>query len=346
MAPTGSSVIVVNYNGARWLPRCLGAVSAQEGVDSPEIILVDNASSDGSVALVREQFPHVRVVALETNVGFAAATNVGARVAQGPYLAFLNNDTEPAPDWLAALRRGLEEHPWAAMAASRIVLLDDPERLDSAGDGLTRAGGAFKHFHGQPVSTALAPREVFGVCAAACFMRREVFEAVGEFDEDFFLVHEDVDFSYRAQLLGYRCVYVPDAVVRHALSPTLGRVSAASVFYGQRNLEWVYWKNTPWPLVLRSLPAHLIYDAAAGLYFARMGMLRPFARGKWAALKDARTLWRKRREVQGRRQTASGRVWRLMERHWLSLKIREKRFDLQAAGQSGFRTRERVVVDE
>ncbi len=326
-----TSIIIVNYNGARWLPRCLAAVSAQDGVDSPEIILVDNASSDGSVALVRGQFPQVRVVALEDNVGFAAANNRGVRAAHGECLAFLNNDTEPGRNWLAALRRGLEQHPWAAMAASRIVLMDDPERLDSAGDGLTRAGGAFKHGHGQPVSAALEPREVFGVCGAACLVRREVFEAVGGFDEGFFLVHEDVDFSYRAQLLGYRCVYVPDAVVKHAFSPTLGRVSAAAVFYGQRNLEWVYWKNTPWPLLLRSLPAHVVYDAAAGLYFARIGMLGPFLRGKWAALQGARALWRKRREVQRRRRTASRRVWRLMDRHWLGLKLREKRFDLQAA---------------
>jgi GT2 family glycosyltransferase len=324
------SVVVVNYNGRRWLPACLGALAAQEGVDA-ETILVDNGSSDGSVALVQAEFPQVRVVALGENVGFAAGNNIGARATRGRYLAFLNNDTEPARDWLAALTRGLEAHPWAAMAASRIVWLDDPERLDSAGDGVTRWGGAFKHAHGQPVTHALEPREVFGVCAAACLMRREVFEAVGGFDEDFFLVHEDVDFSYRAQLLGYRTVYVPDAVVRHAFSATLGRVSAESVFYGQRNLEWVYWKNTPWPLLARSLPGHVVYDAVAGLYFAGIGMVGPFVRGKWAALRGMPRVWRKRRQVQRARRSECRRIWRLMERRWLALKIREKRFDLSAA---------------
>ena len=119
-----------------------------------------------------------------------------------------------------------------------------------------------------------APRgEVFGVCGAACLVSRQVFEELGGFDEDFFASHEDVDLSYRARLRGYRCRYVADAIVRHHGSATLGRGSVSAVFHGQRNLEWMYLKNTPASLLVRTLPGHLVYNAASAAYFARMGHL-------------------------------------------------------------------------
>ncbi len=336
MNAVDTSVIVVNYNGRRWLGRCLAALGAQGNNGDTadvnfEIVVVDNGSTDGSRKFVERDLPHVQLIQLEHNLGFAAASNVGCRVSRGRYLALLNNDTEPRPGWLRALRRALEGNPWAGMATSRVVFMHDPSILDSAGDGLTRAGGAFKHGHGQPVTEGDESREVFGACGAACMIRRDVFEDVGGFDEDFFMVHEDVDFSYRARLRGHRCVYVADAVVAHAGSGTLGRVSPQAVFLGQRNLEWLYLKNTPWPLLLRSWPGHLLYDAAGAAYFAGNGRLRPFMAAKWAALKSLPQVWRKRREVQRRRTASARHVWRSMERGWVTLKLREKRFDRSVA---------------
>ena len=123
--------------------------------------------------------------------------------------------------------------------------MHDPGVIDSAGDSLLASGGAFKRHHGASVEMARESAEVFGVCGAACLMPRRVFDELGGFDEDFFASHEDVDLSYRARLLGYRCRYVADAVVRHHGSATIGRVSGFAVFHGQRNLEWLYVKNTP-----------------------------------------------------------------------------------------------------
>jgi GT2 family glycosyltransferase len=151
-----------------------------------------------------------------------------------------------------------------------------------------------------------------------------VFERVGGFDEEFFMVYEDVDFSFRAQLMGHRVVYVPDALVRHAGSATLGPSSRSAIFHGQRNLEWVYLKNMPWPLLLRSLPGHVVYVLAAALYFAATGRFGAFAAGKWAAIRGCGAMWRKRRRPD---VAEAGRVWRLMDRRWFRLKIREKAFD-------------------
>jgi N-acetylglucosaminyl-diphospho-decaprenol L-rhamnosyltransferase len=324
------SVIVVNYNGAQHLRLCLDALHAQEGATF-ETIVVDNASSDRSVDLLREAFPAVRLVVLETNYGFAGGNNRGAALARGRLLVFLNNDTQVEPGWLLALRKGLEWSSDTAVVTSRIVYMHDPSILDSAGDGLTRAGGAFKRGHGAAAVQHLRPREVFGACGAAFLIVRDVYEEVGGFDEDFFLSHEDVDLSYRVRLRGHRCVYVPDAIVRHVGSATLGRSSRMAVFYGQRNTEWVYFKNTPASLFWLTVPLHAVYLAAALVYFTWAGQLPTFIAAKWAALRGLPSIWRKRREVQRTRRASTSAIWEILEPAWIGLKLREKRFELRMA---------------
>jgi GT2 family glycosyltransferase len=325
------SIVVVTWNGRQYLDACLSAVAAQSGV-STETILVDNASSDGTVAYVRERFPAVRVVALPENRGFAGGNNAGVREARGRFIALLNNDAVPEPGWLEALLGGLDEDAGFALVTSRIVYMHDPALIDSAGDGMLASGGAFKHHHGASVERARESIEVFGVCGAACLMPRHVFDQLGGFDEDFFVSHEDVDLSYRARLLGYRCRYVAGAVVRHHGSVTVGRVSGFAVFQGQRNLEWLYVKNTPMTLLVRTLPSHLLYVAAAGVHFARSGALGPFLRAKLAAVAGMPGALRKRRHVQRTRRVDAAALRSLMEKRWLSMKLREKRFDAELAG--------------
>ena len=276
------SVIVVTWNGRRFLDACLAALQAQEGV-AFETIVVDNASTDGSAQYVAERFPWVRVVRLTENRGFAGGNNAGVREARGRYVALLNNDTAADPGWLRALLRGLDEASGFALVSSRIVYMHDPNVVDSAGDGLLRWGGAFKHHHGGDVAEVGESREVFGVCGAACLMPKPVFDELGGFDEDFFASHEDVDLSYRARLRGYRCRYVADSIVRHHGSGTLGKASPFAVFHGQRNLEWMYFKNTPGSLLLRTLPGHLVYTLAAAAHFTRHGRLGAFLKAKLAA---------------------------------------------------------------
>ncbi len=274
------SVIVLNYNGRQWLEPCLSALAAQADAPAFETLLVDNGSSDDSVPFVTERFPSVRILGNGRNLGFAAGNNAGARAARGDTLVFLNNDTIPAVDWLARLHAASTEAPDRDLVTSRIVFLDRPDVVDSAGDGYLRAGGAFKHGHGAYTSGFTSSREVFGACGAAFLIRREVFERLKGFDEDFFMVYEDVDLSYRARLAGYRCWYAADAVVRHAGSGTLGVMSATAVFYGQRNLEWVWLKNTPTGLLLRTIPSHLIYSLAGSSALCDEGARRPGSQGQ------------------------------------------------------------------
>jgi GT2 family glycosyltransferase len=320
------SVIVLNYNGRQWLERCLSAARAQLTAHG-EIVLVDNASSDGSLEFVRARFPDVQLLPLERNVGFAAGNNAGARIAKGGYLAFLNNDAIPQAGWLEALRAPLDRDPALAFTTSRIVYLHDPSIIDSAGDGYLRAGGAFKRFHGEAFARGNDSGEVFGACGAAFMVRHEVFAELGGFDEDFFMVYEDVDLSYRARLRGHRCVYVADAIVHHAGSGTLLRNSAAAVFYGQRNLEWAYFKNTPSGLLVRSLASHILYDTAALLKYSSVGLLGPCLKGKWAALRGLPSILRKRTAVQENRVAGAKDLWRAMDKHWIRQKRREKLFD-------------------
>ena len=329
MAPD-VSVVIVNWNGRRFLDACLEAVRAQEGV-AFETILVDNASADGSAEFVEERFPWVRVIRLAENRGFAGGNNAGVREARGRYVAFLNNDTAADPGWLRALLAGVDEASGFALASSRVVYMHDPNIVDSAGDGMLRWGGAFKHHHGGPAAEVRDSREVFGVSGAACLMPKAVFDELGGFDEHFFASHEDVDLSYRARLRGYRCRYVADAIVRHHGSATIGRISAFAVFHGQRNLEWMYLKNTPGVLLLRTLPGHLVYTAAAAVHFIRVGHFITFVKAKAAAVAGLARVLRQRADVQHQRTVAADAIELMLESRWLATKLREKRFDTQGA---------------
>jgi GT2 family glycosyltransferase len=320
----------VTWNGRRWLDGCLSSVLA---LDPPpeEVILADNGSTDGSVEYVRQRYPDVTIVALERNFGFAGGNNAGARRASGKYLAFLNNDATVEQDWLAKLVGVAEHDARVGLVTSRIVFMDQPGTIDSAGDGYLRCGGAFKREHGGASGTpSPRPLEVFGACGAAFLIRRELFDRLGGFDEHFFMVYEDVDLSYRARLAGARCVYVPDATVLHAGSPSIGHVSPQQVFYGQRNLEWTWIKNTPSKLLWRSALDHLIYDLAGAAGYARQGHLGVWIRAKFAAVRGLPRVLRQRAVVQRGRRVDPEALWAVMDPNWVRIKRGEKAFDFRA----------------
>ena len=321
-----ASIIILNFNGRRWLPACFDALSAQRGAPPFEIVLVDNGSADGSVELVRERWPAARVVETGANLGFAGGNNAGAREAKGEWLVFLNNDTAPEPGWLASLAEEAAAHPGFALVTSRVVFMDDPSVVDSAGDGYFRAGGAFKHGYGARADAFETSREVFGACGAAFMIRRDAFDRLGGFDARFFMNFEDVDLSYRARLLGCRVWYAASAIVRHAGSGSLGTMSPAAVYYGQRNLEWVWAKNTPPTLLWKTLPAHLVYALAGVAHYVRAGKGWAAVRGKLAALAGLPWVVGERRRLQAARTAPAGDLTPLMERDWLGAKRREKSF--------------------
>jgi hypothetical protein len=209
------TVVIPNWNGLRHLPECLNALAAQSFTNFGAL-LVDNASSDGSVAWVREHHPEVRVLQRPDNGGFAKAVNAGILAARGEYVALLNNDTAVATGWLRALVAALDDHRDYGFAASKMILFCEPDRLNAAGDVyvLGRMAGKNRGF-GEPVSRYGSMERVLGACAGAALYRRAIFDEVGLFDEDFFLIGEDTDFNLRCLIAGQRCLYVPAAQVRH-----------------------------------------------------------------------------------------------------------------------------------
>jgi GT2 family glycosyltransferase len=194
-----------------------------------------------------------------------------------------------------------------------------------------RCGGAFKVWHGRPAATAPDAREVFGVCGAAFLIRRSLFEALGGFDERFFMIYEDVDLSFRARLRGARVLYAPAATVEHAGSASIGRVSPNAVFYGQRNLEWTWFVNMPRGLLWRSLPAHIAYDLTGLAAYARQGRLLSWLRGKAAAIARLPAAIGARRRLQRTADVDVETLWALMEPNWTAIKYQEKQFDFGPA---------------
>ena len=318
------SVIVLNYNGRAWLEPCLGALTTQSGAPSFEVLLVDNGSTDGSIDFAAARFPDLRIVDNKRNLGFAGGNNAAARAARGEILVFLNNDTVPASDWLARLNLAMPGAPERTLVTSRLVFLDRPGTIDSAGDGYLRAGGAFKRGHLADAEAYATSGEVFGACGAALAIERSLFERLGGFDDDFFMVYEDVDLSYRARLAGHTCWYAADAVVRHAGSATLGTMSRAAVFHGQRNLEWTFVKNTPRGLFWRTLPLHLLYSVAGVIHYIARGQGLPALTGKAAALAGLPRVLAKRRAVQDACRVDRAAIERQLTRGWIAVKRAEK----------------------
>lgn len=258
------SVVIPNWNGLKWLGPCLRSLRRQTYKDF-EIILVDNGSADGSVAFLQTEFPEVRIVPLPVNVGFAAGMNAGIRVAEGAYIAALNNDTEADPLWLANMVSVMDEQPGFSIFACKILDFTRRDIFDSLGDGYSRSGLSFKIAARMKDDGSLSePFEVFGACAAACIYRKTMLDEIGLYDEDFFAYMEDVDLCIRARLAGYRCLAVPSAIVYHVGSATSGgSASAFSVRLTTRNLLTVILKNMPAAMLPRMLLTSAIVQLGA-----------------------------------------------------------------------------------
>ncbi len=307
------SIIIVNWNGRKFLPECLEGLRRQV-YRAFSVILVDNGSQDGSTAFVSEHYPEVSIVALQDNRGFAAANNVALHTVDTEFVALLNNDAVPDPLWLKSLIEALEEHPQAGMAASKMLFSDRRETIDRAGDGYTRAGAALLRGRGLSADCYRVREWVFGACAAAALYRMAMLRDIGFFDEDFFLLYEDVDLSFRAQLKGYRCLYVPEAIVYHKSSASIVHDSPHSVYYGHRNLEWVYIQNMPFGLLLGTIIPHILYDIAALSYFFASGRGKDFFRAKKDAMKGMKRALKKRQRIQNGKVVGDAYLWGLFER--------------------------------
>jgi hypothetical protein len=305
------TAVVVNWNGGALLGECLASLRSQTRPPRT-VIVVDNGSRDGSPQAAARTFPEARWIRLQENRGFAAANNLALARVQTPLTALLNNDAVAHPRWLEHLAAALEAHPAAGSAASRMLYRDRPAIIDRAGDGYSRAGAGVLRGRGLGAEAFAAAGWVFGACAGAALYRTAMLRELGGFDERFFLLYEDVDLSFRAQLAGFGCRYVPQALVYHGASRSIGYDSPRAVYYGHRNLEWVYCKNMPTRLLARSLAGHILYDAAALAYFAARGLAGPYLRAKRDALREMAAILRQRVAVQRCKRITDAQLWTLI----------------------------------
>jgi len=317
------SVIIPHHQGKDLLSGCLRSLAAQSFPDF-ELLIVDNGSTDGSVEAARQEFPAVRIIRLPQNEGFAYAINLGVRESMGEILAFLNNDAEVADGWIGNGIKALDEDPDVGILASRIMDFECREIVQNAGIRIRRSARPAGRGRGQKLDERWSTEEeVFGASGGAMMVRRLVWEKVGPFREDFVSYLEDVDWAFRARLLGEKCLYVPDMVVYHREASTgdsqgkRGVKSPQRVRLIARNKIWVLWLNTPWLLLLSHLPWILAgWLLSLAHHTFRSRQLGPFLagtlEGKWGIF----ARWKERRNVQKGRRISVGelRKWYRHER--------------------------------
>lgn len=304
------SSIVLCYNGQTFLDTCLGSLLAQE--PAPEVILVDNGSTDGSVEYAAAHFPSVRIIANGQNLGFAEGNNAGLRAARGEFLFVVNTDTETAPGALRTLVETAQGDPAAGAAAPCMLQFYARDRIDAAGLTVDRAGIGWNRHRGQRDRGEITPYEVFGVSAGAALYRKAMLDQVGFFDPNFFAYYEDVDLAWRARLAGWKSLYVPRAVVYHIHGASFKHDSARRLYLLGRNKWWTILKNYPLPDLALYLPWIIAADVGAVLYALLVRRELHSLRGRMAALRGLGRVLAQRRVIQAQRRTSFGEMARFM----------------------------------
>jgi GT2 family glycosyltransferase len=327
------SVVIVNWNRKELLRACLGSLAAQRNVHF-ETIVVDNGSTDGSAEMAAREFG-VQVICNAENRGFCAANNQGIAAARGELIALLNNDAEAEPDWLAELARACSSREDVGMAASKVLVWEDPRRIDKAGhlifpDGQNRGRGSGALDEGQ----FDREEEVLWPDGCAAMYRKRMLDEIGGFDEDFFAYGDDAELGLRARIAGWKCVYAPRAVVRHHRGSTLGKDSGRRLELIERNRVLLAVKLFPWSLLWLN-PVYFAVRLAAGAAKAGRGegdtahfpgwsgklrIARALAAGDWQALRMLPRMLRKRAEIARLRRLDPREVRRLILANRLGLR--------------------------
>ncbi len=329
------SIIIVNWNGLAHLPECLDSLMAQTFQDF-EVVLVDNGSQDGSLALMRERYPWVKLVELPDNTGFATGNNVGLAHARGEYIVALNNDTRAEPDWLATLVAVVDANPTAGMVGSRICSYHDHDLIDSLGHGVCRDGMSRGRFRLQRwsdlKSTMAAVEEIIFPSACVALYRRAMLDETGFFDDDYFAYAEDTDLGLRCRLAGWGALLATGAVVYHKYSMTGGTFSPFKLYLVERNHYWVALKTFPLVMLLlvpfftliRYLEqARVVLTASgSGQEFLESGSRREIIAAILKGTRDALTsipaVLKKRARVMRTRKISSREMTRLLTEYRLS----------------------------
>ena len=312
-SPGSVAVVLVDWNAGGLITACLEAL-ARQTLPPRTVMVVDNASDPPTWRHVGAAPARVEMIRLPQNLGFAAGVNHGLALAEGvTWIALLNPDAFPQPDWLEKLVAAASRNPGYDFFASRQISAEANERLDGTGDMYALSGLAWRRDHGErEAGRRMEEGEVFAPCAAAALYRRDALVEAGGLDETFFCYFEDVDLAFRLRLAGHRCLYVPDAVVTHVGSASSGRRSAFTVYHGHRNLVWTFVKNMPSSMLALYWPHHLLLNALSIALLTARGQGGPILRAKRDAFLALPRVMRQRRRVQGTRRASAADLRRVM----------------------------------
>ncbi|MBZ0186702.1 MAG: glycosyltransferase family 2 protein, partial [Candidatus Obscuribacterales bacterium] len=298
------SIIIPNWNGKRFLKACLDSIAAQT-YEHIETYIVDNGSSDGSVEFLKQEYPDVKLVEFAVNTGFSPAVNAGIAASSGEYVALINNDTVVDPRWVEELVKVIDKEKQLGSVGCKMLGYDNPEILDGVGDGYRRGGLPGRIGHGEKDKGLFEKqRYILGACGGAAMYRRTMFDDIGVFDDDYFAYLEDVDMALRAQSAGYKCLYVPSAIIYHlgcgttgsGYSPMVVRLSA------QNNVNTIV-KNIPFPLLIKFLPHIAFWQAYyLAVVVVRGGRLIPWLEGTFKAILMLPKMLKKRDEINRKRK--------------------------------------------
>lgn len=311
------TVLIVNWNSREMLAKCLKYLMVQT-LKPVRILVLDNASSDDSADVVK-CFENVMLYRANTNLGFAAGNNRILKECDTEFIALLNPDAFPDPDWLESLIMAAMDYPEFAAFGSRQLVQSNPKYLDGIGDNYHLSGLVWRGGHGAQQHPAdLKQRKIFSPCAAAALYRREALLEIGGFDEDFFCYLEDIDLGFRLRLAGHQAMYVPDAVVCHVGSATTGgQHSDFAVYHGHRNLVWTFIKNMPGILFWLLLPLHIFMNISAMILISMRGQGRIILKAKRDAIKGLPQACKKRRKIQAKRVATISDIWRVLDKRLL-----------------------------
>jgi GT2 family glycosyltransferase len=328
-------IAIINWNSGSHLASAVESVDSEaqkiSGLDWRGLVW-DNNSTDGSNSLAHEYLHNWQLIHAKINHGFAQGNNNAVGYLQGyDWIFLLNPDAKLEANALSHLIEACSQNTEYSAIGPSLVAWPKTSHLDGMGDRFHASGFAWRDAFGLSTSFIhkdMKPYETFAVSGAALLIRRDLFEALGGFDEDFFCYQEDVDLGFRLRLMGHRALQVPSAVVYHVGSQsTGGHRSDFSVYHGRRNLVWCYVKNMPGILFWLFLPYHLALNMVELIYFTYQGQGRVIWRAKWDAIKGLPKMWRKRQQIQVKRVATLGDIWRALDKRlwpWGFKSIRAK----------------------
>ena len=282
------TIVIPNYNGKHFMEPSLSSLSKQT-YKNFHILVVDNASSDGSIEYMEENYPDIELIKLQKNYGFSKAVNIGIQHSRTPYVILLNNDTTVDTRYVEEMVKAIEKSPKIFSVSSKMIQMYHPELIDSAGDLYTLLGWGVCRGCGRPVSNYTKYDEIFTACAGAAIYRRSVFDEIGYFDENHFAYLEDIDIGYRARIYGYYNMYCPTALVYHVGSGTSGsKYNSFKVKLAARNNLYLNYKNMPaLQLILNFIPLAIGYFVKY-LFFCKIGFGKDYKEGFIEGLQTAK----------------------------------------------------------